>query len=371
MKPRVRPALPAKLALSLVGLLVGLSFAEVALRVFDLPKTYMPRKVSRQFAEVDAGSDYASVGYVNLPSAVIRFGYDGNPRGYFDADGSIRHRTNSDGFRGAEFSASKARGVFRIAFVGDSFTFGEGVQDGDTFVVRAQELLEARLGQRKAEALNFGVGGFNTVQEEALIRLRVLDRQTDCVVLGFTINDPEPPIYQLDEKTGKLARRSRGALDRVGAPAQPSELTSRLRIIQLMSLHSRNRSLTHRVLQHYRELYREEAPGWKRAQAALKGIAASCAAEHVPCYVLVFPYLHGLDAYPFEAEHRKILEALEQSGLPVIDLLPDLRGREQDELWVHPTDPHPNEKVHALAARRVVERLERDGVIPPVSPGDG
>ena len=82
--------------------------------------------------------------YVNAFSEKIRFVYDGNPRAYFGKDNEIDHVTNSSGFRGKEFSFSKPKDTFRIAFIGDSFTFGEGVRLEDTYVEKVSAILSEK-----------------------------------------------------------------------------------------------------------------------------------------------------------------------------------------------------------------------------------
>ena len=41
----------------------------------------------------------------------------------------------------------------------------------------------------------------------------------------------------------------------------------------------------------------------------------------------------------------------------MLDLQETLRSEPAEELWVHPTDHHPNERAHALAAERVAAFL--------------
>ena len=98
--------------------------------------------------------------YVNAFSEKIRFVYDGNPRAYFGKDNEIDHVTNSSGFRGKEFSFSKPKDTFRIAFIGDSFTFGEGVRLEDTYVEKVSAILSEKFKNPgpKFESYNFGVG---------------------------------------------------------------------------------------------------------------------------------------------------------------------------------------------------------------------
>jgi len=92
---------------------------------------------------------------------------------------------NSRGIRGgSEYAAGRRPGVLRIVVMGDSFTFGEGVADDETFPSR----LQARLGPG-VEVLNLGVHGYG--HDQMLIRLREegLRYEPDLVVLGYYADD--------------------------------------------------------------------------------------------------------------------------------------------------------------------------------------
>lgn len=50
-----------------------------------------------------------------------------------------------------------------------------------------------------------------------------------------------------------------------------------------------------------------------------------------------------------------IASACREADIEYIDLLEVYRGHSAESLWVHPTDHHPNEVAHALAAKRIAE----------------
>ena len=102
--------------------------------------------------------------------------WQGNHRHH---DFDVRYTTNAYGFRG-RFDAPASRKVRRYAVVGDSFTFGLGVNDDQTFV----HLLNSRAGDGDFH-LNFAVPGFSTDQEYLLIRRRVFDF-TPAVIMLIT-----------------------------------------------------------------------------------------------------------------------------------------------------------------------------------------
>ena len=95
-------------------------------------------------------------------------------------------RMNSSGFRGPEFSAVKPAGVYRIAAVGDSFTYGNGIRQED----RYSDLLQARL-PLNFEVLNFGAPGANTPEHRTLVGHLLTDVHPDFVLLQWYINDME------------------------------------------------------------------------------------------------------------------------------------------------------------------------------------
>lgn len=377
---RARPArrlsagsrLAARLGLLLGGTLVGLVLAELLLTVLDRPRFYKAHSSPPQFAP----SPFASRGaplYVNLPSSRIRFVYDGNPRGYFGPANEVEHTTNRLGFRGPEFAVSirdgrpvadKPGDTVRLVFLGDSFTFGEGVRDEDTYPARTAALLrrDRPSGSPRFEAYNLGVGAYNTAQELSLLDQLGLELRPDCVVLGYVLNDAEPPHFEPDPRTGRF-RRARGAgPEGAGDPVPPDRWPYRLRTARLVWQLAAGRERSRRIVAYYRALYRDGSPGWRESRRALRRIIARCHEAHVPCYVVLFPILYELgDAYPFRAIHERIRAEVEGMGATLIDLLPRLEGRRTETLWVHPVDQHPNERVHRIAAEELAAALRARG----------
>jgi lysophospholipase L1-like esterase len=78
----------------------------------------------------------------------------------------------------------------------------------------------------------------------------------------------------------------------------------------------------------------------------------------VPLFVAIFPELVDLDErYPYRAIHEQIARACAELGIGCIDVLPAWLGRDAPDLWVHPSDHHPNEEAHRLAAERILEAI--------------
>jgi lysophospholipase L1-like esterase len=84
---------------------------------------------------------------------------------HYDFD--VHYTTNSQGLRGSWPVDGEPRESARFAFVGDSFTFGLGVNDDETFVQRLSKTNPAAL------YLNAGVAGYSTDQEYLYIKERM------------------------------------------------------------------------------------------------------------------------------------------------------------------------------------------------------
>ena len=98
-------------------------------------------------------------------------------------DFSASYTVNASGFRGTDTAPAAGQPV--IAIVGDSFTFGTGVNDHDVF----SALLDRR-DPSAGRVYNFGVPGYSTDQEVLLVEQRVLAVKPKLIVLVvYLFND--------------------------------------------------------------------------------------------------------------------------------------------------------------------------------------
>jgi hypothetical protein len=119
-----------------------------------------------------------------------------------------RVTTNSHGFRGPELQPSKPAGSFRIVGLGDSYMFGQGVSDGETYMAQLTESLRASSRARAWEVINTAVPGYNTVMEVATLQEKGLHWQPDLIVLEVVGNDFDLPNFIRAPEDPTTGRRS-------------------------------------------------------------------------------------------------------------------------------------------------------------------
>ena len=250
---------------------------------------------------------------------------------------------NSRGFRDREFSP-KPSGTKRIVFVGDSFTEAQGVVESASLV----RLVEARLRGREAavETWNLGVRGHDFPDLEALFDT-ALELSPDAVVFEIVLND--------GERGPELADRWPRVNDWIMVRQEPPSWLERHSFLAgFVSNRYETLEVSRDTTAWYQALYSDDnRDGWMRTRASLRRIQDKCRERGVAFGVALWPLLIGLEeggTYPFEAAHAQIRKGVERVGIPFLDLLPALRGRDSASLWVHSSDLHPNERAQALVA---------------------
>ena len=100
-----------------------------------------------------------------------------------------RNQRNSYGFRDIERQKKKADGVFRIAVLGDSFIYGDGLADkADIW----SHILERRFNEKygnSIEVIHWGKNGWSTHRELQFLKNQGSEFEIDFLIIGLFGND--------------------------------------------------------------------------------------------------------------------------------------------------------------------------------------
>jgi hypothetical protein len=248
-------------------------------------------------------------------------------------------RTDSHGFRSPEIPLQAPPGVARIAFSGDSIAMGWGVALKDTIPMQVLSLLKAQ--GRKVDGFNLGVGNYNTSQELASYKDIGAQMKPDILVLIYFINDGEPmPTYNDNDWLEEHSE---------------AYVVMKYRFDALM----RSSGEVPDWKKYYRDLYKDDAPGWKKTQEAIAGFAKLAKDAGIQLIVVQVPELHELKPYPFADVTAKVRSVVEAQGVQFVDLLPTVENLDPPSLWVTVPDPHPN---------GVADIAMSKGIAPPLLP---
>jgi hypothetical protein len=258
---------------------------------------------------------------------------------------------NSLGFREREFSAFPMPGTYRIAIVGDSFTFGQGIPDD----ARLSNLLEKRLneGDRSHEVLNFGISGAETIDEIKTLKRYVLPSHPDFVILQWFVNDID---------------------DHTTAHFRPMPLIPSKTLVSML----RRRSALYYLLNHEWEMlqtslgrggdtvltrFREPDQRYAQRYATLLGqFITTVQSSGVPIAILIYPQLadvHGIPAdYPEADVLDFVMHVCADHNITCLDLRQVFAGVEpSNRLWANRMDAHPGRLAHEMVADYVMKML--------------
>jgi len=98
-------------------------------------------------------------------------------------------RINSYGFRDYEYSPEKSHNTYRIIALGDSYTFGLGVNLTDTYPKILERLLNERNGSKRYEVLNFGIPGAGLIEKVELLKKKGIFFNPDLLIFQWSSDD--------------------------------------------------------------------------------------------------------------------------------------------------------------------------------------
>jgi lysophospholipase L1-like esterase len=257
-------------------------------------------------------------------------------------------RTNSLGWRDAEFRVERTPGVRRLIALGDSFTWGAGVDYGERWTEKLEGLTP------DLEVLNLGVNAFGCDQELRLLETQGLAFAPDFVVLTvFLGNDFDDLRYSRRFDWPKPHYRLEAGALRLTPPVRTWDVGLReSSYLGEAVFRALRRTLEQNVL--VPELAQADTT---ELLAALLTRAAQLSGERGAraLVVLVYPLERGPNP-PLERE-RRLGELLAAADVPTLDLQRVFAAAQARGEDLYLVDGHWNAKGHDLAARELASAL--------------
>jgi len=313
------PSFLKKIIAVLVALIIFFIFGEALIRIYLHYNIVYDIEMTRYALNLKTRSENPLIGHVHKPNSSMRLM-------------DVMVNINSDGLRDKEYPVKK-EDKYRIIFIGDSLTFGWGVEQEDTF----QYLLEESLNnQFPVEIINFGTGNYNTEQEVNLFFDKGLKYKPDKVVVFYFINDAE-------------VTPEKSTFWFLGYSEFISFYWSRINIMLNNYFPSTN------FKEYYSALYNEDQEGWKRSKKAFLELKNICQKEGIQLQVVLLPELHDTKNQVFKDVYDKVSTFLSNNDIEYVNLADLFENQENEmDLWVNYDDAHPNK----LAHKKIAESIE-------------
>ena len=212
--------------------------------------------------------------------------------------------TNVDGLRDATRSVETRQGLRRIVILGDSVTYGHGVDAAEAFPQILERKLRGR--GRDVEVFNIGLPGWSTRQERMAYQRIARKYQPDVVVLAVCLNDLAELQINLTKPPGfLLSLFKRSATVRLALGASKREIGA---VEELFTDGD-----SPRVQKAFRLFFDE-----------VRALKADVAKDGAVFHLVVFPFRFQVEPNaPPPYAQKRIADFAEAESIPFLDFLPE------------------------------------------------
>lgn len=126
----------------------------------------------------------------------------------------VIYAINEHGLRDVSFEYQKPENAFRILFLGDSFTYGTGVNLQDTFVKQFERMISKQSEGYKIQTINAGVPAYGLILEDLYLKSKGVELEPDLVVVNLSMTD-----FFDERRLSKIAKKNQsGQIIAVAGP---------------------------------------------------------------------------------------------------------------------------------------------------------
>lgn len=325
------------LAWAIASLGALLLLAELLLRLFS---EWRPRSIDPGAYRV---TEAPGLLFEFVPDNEFFYHYHAAPLG--GRAWSSRCRINARGFRDRDYPDQPANDAVRLVCVGDSYTFGEGVEQEESYPKRLEELLSGPADQNSLppmEVLNTGVAAHDISQILANLKHNGLKLNPDVVLVGFTLNKSQLWSDPYIAEDGLIRCKGLGRWKHLRESVKTRTALGNWGAHRWSKLCAAPRLLPS---------YHPSSWDWIQARNILREFKTLSLEHDFQLLLLIFPALFRLGrSHPFKPIYNVLEEFLEGEAIQHLNLYPALEGWSDRDAAVQSCDFHPSPRAHQAIA---------------------
>ncbi len=263
---------------------------------------------------------------------------------------------NTLGFREQEFELDINPNVFRIAVVGDSFAFGQGLSRSQRF----SNIIEKEFNKKEfpTQVLNFGKSGTDTIDQLEILEKFVVPTNPDFILLQWYINDVKVQINATSQQKRKYYRL-------IPSKTITRTLHKHSALYFLVDKLWKKTQESLGLVENYQtwlieNLQDPNTEAVQRANNAIIEFIKICKRESIPVGIVLFPqFSESLrEDYTLDFLSMRVLSQCQTEQIMCIDLKNTYSKVDPISLlWVNQFDHHPSALANKLAAKQIIDNF--------------
>ena len=262
-------------------------------------------------------------------------------------------RLNSLGYRDFQYSQERPKNTFRVLMLGDSMTFGSGINKiSDTYPKQLEVLLN-KGSKQKFEVINTAYPGYNTDSQLYDLYIKGFNLQPDMVFLGYYHNDiPKLSYLRCDPTSREIIKK--GGKIRTFVDKTVLYQFINFRYNRLLEKLNHKPKMEDCINEAY------SSTAWEMEKVYLDAIRKACMLRNIKLMIGIIPLMYKLnDNYPIKMIQSKLKSYCTENGVECIDFFEEgFVGKNALKLVISPEDRHLNSQGAKIISKSLFEKLK-------------
>jgi hypothetical protein len=253
---------------------------------------------------------------------------------------SMKH--NSLGFRDSEHLKKRSEAITRVVIIGDSFTYGWGVDQDQTYPALLQPLLDGA-GDRQYEILNMGIPDTGTVEARQIAQV-AMTFDPQIIVLAMLLEDRwavngNDLVDNARQPQGEQASTA-GRQPSAGVPTSIHNFLAGNSALYAYIMTRVGHIMRRQAIGMRKNQNRQELDAaWELTTGLLAELNDRAKAANVTFAVMRCPFYFDAQRGEPDRISRRLAELGHDLEIPVLDLLPGIQQLDTGSLY-HQRDGH-------------------------------